>query len=150
MSNTGCELCKLLENEVDSETFICHMPSGSLFIHRDQSYRGRCIFVLNTHIEELTELPLEQFINFSREMRTIAKSIKTVFNPARINYAILGNAIGHLHWHIIPRYKDDSNLGKPPWPHERRFLKTEEYKDLSTVIARSLGFGDNGSKNQVT
>jgi len=144
MNKMKCPFCKLLENEVSDETFVCQMQSGSLYVHRDQSFRGRCIFILNTHIEDLTQLDIEQFTKFGEEMLIIAKSIKRVFRPALINYAVLGNGIQHLHWHIIPRYEDDSNWGSPPWPHGRKFLTTEEYGELSKMIYADLGRARNG------
>jgi len=32
-------------------------------------------------------------------------------HPDKINLASLGNQVPHLHWHVIPRFKDD-----PHWP----------------------------------
>ncbi|MGH8886560.1 MAG: HIT family protein [Egibacteraceae bacterium] len=49
-------------------------------------------------------------------MRTIARAIQSAFECARMNYAILGNEVAHVHWHLIPRYTTDPNWGRPPWP----------------------------------
>ena len=32
-----------------------------------------------------------------------------------MNVEQMGNALPHLHWHIVPRYKDDPRWGKPIW-----------------------------------
>ena len=139
MNKTNCPFCKLLGKKDNDETFVCQMQSGSLYVHRDQCFRGRCIFILNTHIEEVTHMDMDQFSKFSDEMLIIAKSIKRIFRPALINVALLGNGIQHLHWHIIPRYENDPNWGKPPWPHGHKFLTAEEYNELSRVIYSDLG-----------
>jgi diadenosine tetraphosphate (Ap4A) HIT family hydrolase len=35
------------------------------------------------------------------------------FAPVKLNYDLLGNAVPHLHTHIVPRYADDP---RPGWP----------------------------------
>jgi diadenosine tetraphosphate (Ap4A) HIT family hydrolase len=35
--------------------------------------------------------------------------------PDHINIAILGNVVPHLHWIIVPRYRDDPRWGAPVW-----------------------------------
>jgi diadenosine tetraphosphate (Ap4A) HIT family hydrolase len=40
----------------------------------------------------------------------------TAVQPDHINVAALGNVIPHLHWHVIPRYRDDPRWGAPIWP----------------------------------
>ena len=34
--------------------------------------------------------------------------LEKTFKPAHMNYSLLGNYFPHLHWHLIPRYKDKS------------------------------------------
>ena len=36
-----------------------------------------------------------------------------MFEPVKVNYETLGNALPHLHTHVMPRYADDP---KPGWP----------------------------------
>lgn len=144
MNKMNCPFCKLLKSEAKDETFVCQMQSGSLYVHRDQSFRGRCLFILNTHIEDLTQMDIDQLSKFGEEMFIIAKSVKRIFHPALINVALLGNGIQHLHWHIIPRYEDDPNWGSPPWPHGDKVLASEEYNELSKMIYSDLGSVRNG------
>jgi diadenosine tetraphosphate (Ap4A) HIT family hydrolase len=35
--------------------------------------------------------------------------------PDHINVAILGNVVPHLHWLIVPRYRDDPRWEGPIW-----------------------------------
>jgi diadenosine tetraphosphate (Ap4A) HIT family hydrolase len=36
-----------------------------------------------------------------------------VLAPVKLNYDVLGNAVPHLHTHIVPRHADDP---RPGWP----------------------------------
>lgn len=64
----------------------------------------------------------------------IGRHIKSAFKADRMNYASLGNVVGQLHWHLIPRYEGDANWGGPPWPvanpREPSDLERQETIDL--------------------
>ncbi|HSR24239.1 MAG TPA: HIT domain-containing protein, partial [Candidatus Eisenbacteria bacterium] len=36
-----------------------------------------------------------------------------VYRPCHLNYQILGNAVPHVHVHVVPRYPDDAAPGRP-------------------------------------
>jgi diadenosine tetraphosphate (Ap4A) HIT family hydrolase len=38
-----------------------------------------------------------------------------VMHPDKINLASLGNMTPHLHWHVIPRFKQDKHFPQPIW-----------------------------------
>ena len=40
--------------------------------------------------------------------------------PSKINLASLGNVVPHLHWHVIPRWRDDSHFPAPIWAAAKR------------------------------
>jgi diadenosine tetraphosphate (Ap4A) HIT family hydrolase len=46
-------------------------------------------------------------------MRTTAKAIEGVYQPGQLNYVTFGNAVPHVHTHIVPRYADDPAPGRP-------------------------------------
>ena len=41
--------------------------------------------------------------------------MREVLQPTKINLASLGNVVPHLHWHVIPRWSDDSRFPQPIW-----------------------------------
>ena len=41
-------------------------------------------------------------------------------NPDKINLASLGNMVPHLHWHVIPRFRDDRHFPEPIWGAPQR------------------------------
>jgi len=56
-----------------------------------------------------------------------------------MNYAVFGNVIPHLHWNVMPRYKDDGLWGAPPWPHDPKILPKAEAKKLASQIRLAVG-----------
>jgi len=42
-------------------------------------------------------------------------AVRAVVQPDKINLASLGNVVPHLHWHVIPRWTDDSHFPAPVW-----------------------------------
>lgn len=68
-------------------------------------------------------------------MVVTATALNKVLKPDKMNYALLGNYIPHLHWHLIPRYKTESTWGQPICPHNQE-EKTLSNSDYSRLIDR--------------
>jgi diadenosine tetraphosphate (Ap4A) HIT family hydrolase len=61
-----------------------------------------------------------------------------------MNLASLGNQTPHLHWHLIPRFTDDSHFPQPVWgPRQRdaepRPLPDDFVVSLAGDLAAMLG-----------
>ena len=53
---------------------------------------------------------------FLHEMAVVAEAVYNAFHPDKLNYELLGRGNGvHMHWHIFPRRKRDSDTGGPVW-----------------------------------
>ena len=112
--------------------------------HRDQAYYGYCILRFNkrhvTGIEYLTE---EEYSLFMQDLHQSAHAIKKSVNPDHMNYVTLGNVIPHLHYHIIPRYKNDPRWRAPVWTTRaeemvKKYLEEKEYQELVLKIRSFL------------
>ncbi|MGH8903525.1 MAG: HIT family protein [Egibacteraceae bacterium] len=134
-----CAFCSLITDAERNDTFLCSLDSAVAFVSLNQAYPGWSLVVLKNHYEDVLAIPESEFMDFNRGMRMVAKAIQQAFESPRINYAILGNEVPHVHWHIIPRYPDDPNWGRPPWPiKERRRLSTPGYQQTAQRIRRFL------------
>jgi len=65
------------------------------------------------HVADPVDLSPEEVVGFWSDIRVITNAIEDVFRPCQMNYALFGNAIPHLHAHLIPRYPDDPAPGRP-------------------------------------
>ena len=92
------------------------------------------------HVTELYHLSPNERARFCEEMIRVAKALNEALNPDKMNYELLGNVSAHMHWHLIPRYKNDGFWGLPIWVrrHKEKRLTDEEYQELIKTIRKHL------------
>ena len=49
------------------------------------------------------------------EIGAASRALQTLFDPAKINVAALGNMVPQLHIHVIARHTDDAAWPQPVW-----------------------------------
>ena len=69
-------------------------------------------------IVEIMDLKANEFNKLNSEILQVAKIIKSVFNPDKLNVATLGNIVPQMHIHIVARFKNDKLFPKTVWGHE--------------------------------
>lgn len=87
--------------------FCCEMESSNVYIFKEQSHPGRVIVAHKKHVSEIIELTDEERNQFFKDINTVSNSIHKVFNPDKVNYGAYGDTGHHLHFHLVPKYKDD-------------------------------------------
>jgi diadenosine tetraphosphate (Ap4A) HIT family hydrolase len=45
----------------------------------------------------------------------VEEAVRHVMHPDKVNIAALGNMVPHIHWHVIPRFKDDAFFPGAIW-----------------------------------
>lgn len=97
-------------------------------------FRGR-------HVADPVDLTPDETVAFWADVRIAARAIQAVFTPCHLNYQLLGNAMPHVHVHVIPRYLDDSAPGRPlgddVW-NSAGVLPAEELDDQVTALKSAL------------
>ena len=74
--------------------------------HTTVVWRGR-------HVAEPTELSAEEAMSYWREVLRVGSALERHYQPAKVNYLTLGNAMPHLHTHIVPRPWEDPEAAGP-------------------------------------
>jgi len=104
----GCPFCTRGEKNDDFIIEVAPLKVSTLYLDRNQTYRGQSVLVFDPrHVEGLESLSSPELIAFSQDLHLAAGALSEQFKPDLMNYASLGNIIRHLHWHIIPRYRSD-------------------------------------------
>lgn len=105
-------------------------------------FRGYAILAFKEHVREPHTLEPAVAAAHMAELMAAGLAIEEAFRPAKINYASFGNEVPHLHWHIIPRYDHDPDLGFQPWRNEDRFVDgmigPEEGARLAALVRARL------------
>ena len=119
---------------------VAKLGVSTLYLFREQTYKGRCIVSFDRHVNELFELSEEELTLFMKDVVKAAKTLKEVFNADKINYGIYSDKLPHLHFHIVPKYIDGVSWGSTfeMSPNNRKELSDTEYKDMIKVIRDNL------------
>ena len=86
--SADCFYCTKDQKLNDLMIEIGQMEVSTLYLFREQTYRGRCIVAYNGHVKELFELPEKELERFMRDVTKAARAIQEVFSPDKINSAI--------------------------------------------------------------
>ena len=76
--------------------------------------------ILYAHVKEMTDLPADDRQRLMAVVFAVEAAVREVVQPDKINLASLGNVVPHLHWHVIPRWSDDTNFPDAIWASARR------------------------------
>ncbi len=140
----GCEMCEdPMFAEVGSEhpRKIMDLDVSIAILNRDwQYYEGASILVFRGHETELHQLTPDMRHRFADDAARIAEALEGAFQPAKLNHALLGNTVPHLHWHMIPRRQSDPNPKSSIWEEDipQRQLTDEEFARLASRIRSNV------------
>src|SRR2546425_11902165 len=109
-------------------------------LNPDQAFEGYTFLTLKWHEEELYRLANKDRKQFLEDMSLMASALSRAFKPDMMNYELVGNAMPHLHWHLIPRYTSDPMCGRPIWAGNRRRkrLNAEGYALLTGRVETAI------------
>ena len=120
--------------------FICELDASVVVLFKEQSHPGRCIVAFKDHKSELTELTDDERNAFFADVSRVAKAIYAIFHPNKINYGAFGDSSGHMHFHLVPKYKDQFEWnGVFQMNPEKTFLSDAEYAGIIQKIKAELG-----------
>ncbi|WP_332695575.1 HIT family protein [Halalkalibacter lacteus] len=119
---------------------VVELKTSTLYLNKDQTHLGRCILAFHTHKKELFQLSNIELHSFMEELSKVAKALQEAFNPQKINYAIYGDLVSHLHFHIVPKYENGRDWGEAfvNAPIQKKFVIESEYHQLIEKIKVQL------------
>ncbi len=119
---------------------IADLAVSTAFLYRDQAFRGRCLVTLREHYTELFQLTPAMRTALMEDVTRVAEALFRALTPVKINYDLLGNLVPHIHWHVIPRFREEGAFPKPIWGVEQapKTLRQGERAHLIASIRRHL------------
>ena len=132
MSN--CTLCQTTGDQLLWENDLFRIIDA-----QDPQYPGFTRVIWNAHVAEMTDLlPADQLMLMQNVLK-IEMIQRDILQPDKINLAAFGNMVPHLHWHIIPRWRDDAHFPQPVWaarPHADDYALARQALRLEAIQAR--------------
>ena len=112
MKKENCPYCYKGEALAKFGYVAFETQTSLVIVFKDQSHKGRMIVAYkDDHVAEIQDLNDEQRNAFMKDVSDVAKAIQSAYNPDRINYGAYGDTLGHLHIHLVPKYKDGFEWG---------------------------------------
>ena len=118
MTAEDCELCAGPGGDLLWEDGICRVVRVA--DATGEAFPGYCRVILNRHVAEMSGLAASDARHVMNVVFATERAVRQVVQPDKINLASLGNVVPHLHWHVIPRWKDDSHFPSPIWAAAQR------------------------------
>jgi len=69
----------------------------------------------------------------------VEEAIRHVMHPDKVNLAALGNMVPHIHWHVIPRFKDDAFFPGSAWSTRTQEAPKASLADRKVLAANLAG-----------
>ncbi|OUM01358.1 HIT family protein [Variovorax sp. JS1663] len=129
---------------------LCDQPGGRLIfeaakfrvIHADEAgvpafYR----VVWKDHVAEWSDLAPEDRATCMEAVLAVERSLRDGLAPTKMNVAALGNAVPHLHWHVIARFDWDPRFPGSVWAEvlrERDPAREATIERLLPVVERQM------------
>ena len=92
----------------------------------EPDWPGLCRVIWGAHVAEMSDLPDADRVRVMTAVNGVERAMRRVLVPEKINLASLGNQVPHVHWHVIPRFSNDSRFPLPIWaPRQRTVAESQ-------------------------
>ena len=110
-----CPLCIASNEQVVWEDRRCRVIQVD-----DEAHPGFCRVIWNEHVAEMGDLLPADQRHLLEVVLATERALRDLLQPDKMNLASLGNMVPHLHWHVIPRWRDDRHFPGPIWGQVQR------------------------------
>lgn len=134
-----CPLCNGHGGQV-----VFRHPLFRVIVADEPLYPGFLRLIWDAHVREFSDLSTEHRVICMEVVSALERFVLSRFKADKANLATLGNVVPHLHWHVIPRFTDDTHFPAPVWsaPTRAQVLcdRQVEIRDSQTVWVSELAY----------
>jgi ATP adenylyltransferase len=112
-----CVFCTAHSKGASNESLVLWQDDNAMIMLNKYPYNSGHLLVLPTrHCGHLLELKDEQYFEVQRHLRWAVKAVIKCYQCSGVNLGLNhGKVAGagipdHLHWHVVPRWKGDTNF----------------------------------------
>ena len=136
----NCALCKE-ELKPEEGQVIWRGDDCRVILVNDPDLPGFCRVIWNHHVVEMTDLSYGEREHLMSLVFAVEEAVRHVMHPDKMNVAALGNMVPHIHWHVIPRFKDDVFFPGSVWSQRVQELSAnalDARKQLSKALPAAI------------
>jgi diadenosine tetraphosphate (Ap4A) HIT family hydrolase len=139
MSTPSCEFCSSPGGAVLWQNDLCRVVRVD-----EPDYPGFCRVILKRHATEMADLEPGERDRLMKVVFAVEAAVRETMKADKMNLASLGNQTPHVHWHVVPRFRDDRHFPGPVWAAPKRDRAGNPERDgraqgLAAAIAGRLG-----------
>ncbi|MGQ4873792.1 MAG: HIT family protein [Promethearchaeia archaeon] len=114
MSDKNCIFCKIIDKEIPAK-IIFENDKIVAFLDIFPISKGHTIVVTKKHFQNLEDIPENDLCELIKIVKRLAIEIRRKlniegYNLLQNNFEAAGQVINHIHFHIIPRNKNDEKF----------------------------------------
>lgn len=118
----------------DGGEVVWRDPVLRVVLATEPGYPGFARVIWSGHVAEMSDLPQAAREHVMRAVFAVETAQRMVMSPHKVNVASLGNMVPHVHWHVIPRYRDDIHFPGSVWSAPQRELPEAVIAERSTWL----------------
>lgn len=105
-----------LDERLAADTFeLARWDLSRVLLMNDAHYVWLILVPQRPNLRELHDLEATDLLRLSAEIVRASRTVDRLFEPNKINVAVLGNQVPQLHVHVIARTETDPAWPKPVW-----------------------------------
>ena len=114
MTPNPCVLCA-----EDGGTLVWRNPALRVVTVDEPDLPGFTRLIWHAHVAEMSDLSEDERAQLMELVFLIESVQRRILGPHKVNLASLGNMTPHLHWHIVPRWREDPWFPDSIWAPRR-------------------------------
>ena len=129
MKQAGCPLC-----EAPGGRIVVQAPRWRLVHAQEPGFPAFYRVVWEQHVREFSQLVPADRQSCMDVVVAVEEALLRHLQPAKVNVASLGNAVAHLHWHVIARFDWDSHFPGAVWAAAQRPVEPHRIEALEARL----------------
>ena len=127
----GCPLCDGVGG-----VLVARTPKLRVIRSEEDAARFPAFYrvVWDDHVPEFSDLPAADRQHCMDAVVVVEQALRRHLQPDKVNLAALGNAVPHLHWHVIARHTWDSHFPAPVWAQAQRPVAADRIQALAAAL----------------
>lgn len=105
-----------LNPQLEKDTVnIGDLPLSQVLVIKDANYPWLLLVPRRPNATEIIDLDEVEQAQLTTEINRVARALRDISKPDKLNIAALGNVVSQLHVHIIARRTGDAAWPRPVW-----------------------------------
>jgi len=106
-----CTFCQIARRKIPAKV-VYEDESSLAFLDINPVNPGHTLVIPKTHVETILDIQPEELSALTQAVKIVAQALSDALNPDGLNIyqnnkEIAGQLVPHIHFHLVPRFKDD-------------------------------------------